>query len=113
MYYDEEDYMHVRKKTDELQSYFPADIQRKIAMDLSQADVLVLKDTANTNEPYLSEVIVQINRKYNPDYGGNQTCECGHSYDRHFDSYENMSPVGCKYCPCNHFKENKSEEDES
>ena len=30
-------------------------------------------------------------------------CKCGHPYHRHFDSYENWSPVGCKYCPCRTF----------
>ena len=23
---------------------------------------------------------------------------CGHSYERHFDTYADMEPVGCKYC---------------
>lgn len=36
----------------------------------------------------------------------NEKCKCGHTYYRHFDSYENMEPVGCKYCPCYRFKEN-------
>lgn len=31
--------------------------------------------------------------------------ECGHPYRRHFDTYEFMLPVGCKYCPCFTFKE--------
>ena len=35
-----------------------------------------------------------------------QSCAgCGHPYHRHFDSYENMAPVGCKYCYCQTFKE--------
>lgn len=35
---------------------------------------------------------------YDPTYGDNRDCECGHSYERHFDSHDDMSPVGCKYC---------------
>lgn len=35
---------------------------------------------------------------YNPEFGDNRECECGHPYHRHFDSYDDMSPVGCKYC---------------
>jgi DNA-directed RNA polymerase subunit RPC12/RpoP len=31
--------------------------------------------------------------------------ECGHPYYRHFDSYENNRPVGCKYCECRIFQE--------
>lgn len=30
-------------------------------------------------------------------------CKCGHPYHRHFDSYEDMAPVGCKYCQCRIF----------
>lgn len=42
---------------------------------------------------------------YDPNFGDDRICECGHSYYRHFDSYEDMSPVGCKYCGCDEFKE--------
>lgn len=34
----------------------------------------------------------------------NDICLCGHWYYRHFDSYENMRPIGCKYCDCYIFK---------
>lgn len=27
-------------------------------------------------------------------------CRCGHAHYRHFDSYDDMRPVGCKYCEC-------------
>ena len=51
-----------------------------------------------------TEVIIKaIFREYNPDYGDGKLCKCGHSYYRHFDSYEGMAPVGCKYCQCNEF----------
>ncbi len=43
--------------------------------------------------------------KMNPD----ALCECGHPYYRHFDSYEDNYPIGCKYCPCNPFKAAKNE----
>lgn len=42
---------------------------------------------------------------YDPDFGDDKICVCGHTYYRHFDSYENMSPVGCKYCECDKFKD--------
>lgn len=35
---------------------------------------------------------------YDPAFGDNRLCLCGHEYYRHFDAYDNMSPVGCKYC---------------
>lgn len=36
-------------------------------------------------------------------------CECGHTYYRHFDTYDYMKAVGCKYCgpACFMFKEQK------
>jgi hypothetical protein len=36
--------------------------------------------------------------EYDPGYGDNRKCECTHSYYRHFDTYDGMAPVGCKYC---------------
>ena len=51
-------------------------------------------------KPYIEKERTVINRFYNPDYGDSKECKCGHNYDRHFDSYENMEDVGCKYCEC-------------
>jgi hypothetical protein len=44
-------------------------------------------------------------RFYNPYYGDHRICNCGHTYYRHFDSYEAMRDVGCKYCSCDTFEE--------
>jgi len=41
---------------------------------------------------------------YDPEYGDRKICECGHEYNRHFDSYEDMAPMGCKYCFCYGFR---------
>lgn len=41
---------------------------------------------------------------YQPEYGDDVECECGHPYYRHFDTYCGMSNVGCKYCGCTDFK---------
>lgn len=43
---------------------------------------------------------------YDENFGDDKICKCGHSYYRHFDSWDNMYPVGCKYCGCNDFQEN-------
>ncbi len=56
-------------------------------------------------KPYLEEVVTETIYKYNPKYGDNKECECGHPYYRHFDTYEDMYAIGCKYCSCDHFKE--------
>jgi len=47
-------------------------------------------------------------KPYDPHFGDARICECGHPYYRHFDTYEDMAPVGCKYChhdQCEEFKE--------
>ncbi len=61
----------------------------------------------NDEQPYIerTEVITVTHRDYNPNYGDDRTCICGHSYYRHFDTYEQMSAVGCKYCQCFTFEE--------
>ena len=58
-----------------------------------------------SNEPYLIETEVITHYRYNPDYGDSRICTCGHTYDRHFDPYEDNEAVGCKYCGCNDFVE--------
>lgn len=39
---------------------------------------------------------------YSKSIGDDTLCICGHPYHRHFDSYDDMKPVGCKYCPDGH-----------
>lgn len=56
------------------------------------------------DKPYLTVTT----RVYNPDYGDDRVCECGHTYYRHFDTYEDMRPIGCKYCSCRKFIEGKN-----
>ena len=61
-----------------------------------------------TQSPYIMEEETITHKRYNPYYGLERICECGHTYDRHFDSYEDMDAVGCKYCDCFTFKEKKA-----
>lgn len=61
---------------------------------------------AGPDDPY-KEIVLEVAgvlKQYNPDFGDNRLCECGHTYYRHFDSWEGMAPVGCKYCGCREFK---------
>lgn len=58
-----------------------------------------------SDNPYIEKKIVVTKRLYNPKYGDDRECECGHAYYRHFDTYEDMDPVGCKYCGCHTFVE--------
>ena len=65
------------------------------------------QDDNSLESPYLIKTKTKIitTFRYNPSYGDDRICKCGHPYHRHFDSYENMNPVGCKYCGCNDFEE--------
>lgn len=74
--------------------------------------VKVYEDNKTTQEdldkqPYYIIVTVGETQAYNPNYGDNRTCKCGHPYYRHFDTYEDMYPCGCKYCQCFNFVEKK------
>jgi hypothetical protein len=64
-------------------------------------------DTENTELPYVISVRTVVEKHYNPKYGDDRICKCSHEYYRHFDTYENMHAIGCKYCPCSDFEEKK------
>lgn len=57
------------------------------------------------DQPYIYITETNQRKLYNSQYGDERKCQCGHSYHRHFDTYENMEAVGCKYCECNNFRE--------
>jgi hypothetical protein len=65
-------------------------------------------DDSNVELPYIKKEEVIIHRLYNPKYGDDRECECGHPYYRHFDTYDDMSNVGFKYCGCQEFKEKQT-----
>lgn len=62
------------------------------------------------SDPYLVTSKVVFSHNYNPDYGDDNMCKCGHRYYRHFDSYDDMENVGCKYCDCFEFMEENKDE---
>lgn len=45
-----------------------------------------------------SRTVYDNTELYDSSVGDDTLCLCGHTYYRHFDPYENMDPVGCKYC---------------
>jgi hypothetical protein len=61
----------------------------------------------STTEPYLRYRRLDVVEMYNPNYGDNRMCKCGHAYARHFDLYESESAGTCKYCGCTKFEEAK------
>lgn len=56
-------------------------------------------------KPYIINPQIMVNRDYNPNYGDHRLCKCSHTYYRHFDSYDQMTDAGCKYCRCHTFEE--------
>jgi hypothetical protein len=69
-----------------------------------EADLAFIPISDMTKEkPFLEKVVVV--EMYNPKYGDDRECVCSHSYYRHFDTYDNMANVGCKYCGCDRFQE--------
>lgn len=60
--------------------------------------------TQAVDKPYITEEVKKIVRSYNINYGDLRVCICGHTYYRHFDTYEDMSDAGCKYCACHTFE---------
>jgi hypothetical protein len=66
--------------------------------------------TLGDNPPYIYVERVVVNKFYNLNYGDDRTCKCGHAYYRHFDTYEEMEAIGCKYCQCREFVEATPEE---
>ena len=58
------------------------------------------------NAPYLEYEYKVVQKMYNPNYGDDRKCKCGHPYYRHFDFYEyDEACGGCKYCECEEFVE--------
>jgi hypothetical protein len=79
----------------------------------SYADTEIHKLNAiEKDQPYLESFMISPVSKYNPTYGDDRECVCGHTYYRHFDWSEDMCPTGCKYCGCFDFNEKEEEEEE-
>lgn len=56
-------------------------------------------------EVYIHDGHVSYNDiEYDPNFGDDKICSCGHKYYRHFDTYDDMAAIGCKYCSCLSFK---------
>lgn len=89
---------------EQMDKYIDHETKLKLLASLKDVDSLHLMEEGKS-QPYLEGFGIIKVSKYNPDFGDDRTCECGHSYHRHFDSYEDMDAVGCKYCVCRTFQE--------
>lgn len=81
---------------------------KKLIKEYEESQASNVGSTKDIDKPYIIETTINQDFLYNPKFGDNRVCECGHSYYRHFDTYEEMATVGCKYCGCYEFKEEKS-----
>ena len=103
---------------DLVKQYGGTNVEAKIRVESSNEGSIIyylkptegrkINDFLEPNEagenPYLVEYEILTIHKYNPNYGDDRECECGHPYYRHFDSYDEMVACGCKYCNCYEFK---------
>ena len=76
-------------------------------MYYDKEDVLEERVVYKEDDPYVVKEIKIRARFYNPRYGDGRLCNCGHTYARHFDFYEDeeFQNCGCKYCSCSEFVE--------
>ena len=82
---------------------------------LSHAELVTEARKEKDLSPPLLEIIHRLEKivliekasvppAFDPNFGDQKLCVCGHPYFRHFDTYDDMYPVGCKYCPCQTFE---------
>jgi len=90
----------------QMKDYFENTTREQFFKLLKEVDCLhLIEDGDVSDKPYIEGFEVRGIIKYNPAYGDDRICECGDPYYRHFDTYEDMSPTGCKYCHCSTFVE--------
>jgi len=67
-----------------------------------------IKEGSNTQEDLsrLAAALTDHRQVWDEKHDQDALCaKCGHAYYRHFDTYADMEPVGCKYCSCDAFVE--------
>lgn len=80
------------------------EITEELGTQHEERTIRYMKEATNVL-PYIEGIEVNKIYAYNPLYGDDRKCTCGHTYYRHFDSYEDMENCGCKYCGCSTFQE--------
>ncbi len=80
-----------------------------ITLKISRQDARDLKEHLyhnfnNVSAEFRKQLDDKIARLWDENHDQNAWCTCGHIYNRHFDGYDDMASVGCKYCECYAFK---------
>jgi len=83
----------------------PVDVIATLAIAAHEERMTLNEFLVTKITEYCKQVIEECRTKYNPNFGDDRTCNCGHPYYRHFDTYEEMFPCGCKYCECGTYTE--------
>ncbi len=79
-----------------------------IRLDKEEAEELQSLLEGRTEETAVTlfhAIRIQLSRLWDKDRNQEARCICGHPYHRHFDSWDDMEPIGCKYCECYTFEE--------
>lgn len=102
----------MRSKINKIMEEIRTDAQSLSFTGEAYAESITLADLDTLLDKYIKKEdtasMPYIRGRYNRSYGDNKICACGHAYERHFDSYYNMEPCGCKYCGCSRFVLNKT-----
>ncbi|AXH49265.1 hypothetical protein HWB76_gp137 [Streptomyces phage Blueeyedbeauty] len=73
---------------------------KNILLNYPSSSVLELRRIGEIVE----QLETEIARVWDENRDQDELCKCSHPYHRHFDSYEDMHPIGCKYCECDTFE---------
>jgi hypothetical protein len=77
-----------------------AELILKALLNCPSGDIKELRRIGNL----VDELEERIARLWDPNHDQNAECECNHVYNRHFDGYDDMRAIGCKYCECDTFE---------
>jgi uncharacterized protein YacL (UPF0231 family) len=83
----------------------PELIRRREEIEILRREQATTTIEGDETSMYVIETRTIRLKKYNPKFGDDRKCECGHSYYRHFDWGDEDSGCSCKYCGCNDFLE--------
>ena len=63
---------------------------KKLIADYESEQLNKENITNNIEQPYIEDINIRKVKRYNPNFGDNKNCKCGHSYYRHFDTYKEL-----------------------